>query len=115
MKTMPRILTAATMALGVSLGTLGVAGTAQARSDVYWSVGVGSPGVAIGVGNVPPVVVAPPVYVQPAPVYVQPRPVYLAPGPYYATPPVVYRPAPYRAGPRGHWGRHHKRPNHHWR
>ena len=122
MKTMPRILTVAAMALGVSLGTLGVAGSAQARSDVYWSVGAGSPGVAIGVGNVPPVVYAPPVYVQPAPVYVQPRPVYVqprpvyvAPGPYYATPPVVYRPAPYRAGPRGHHRRHHKRPNHHWR
>ena len=46
MKTLSRIVL-------VGATALGLAGTAQARSDVYWSVGVGAPGVAIGVGNVP--------------------------------------------------------------
>ena len=102
------------LAGAVALGTLGAAGVAQARNDVYWSVGVGSPGVALGVGNVPPVYVAPqPVYVAPQPVYVAPEPVYVAPrrvyGPppaYYAPPRVVYRPAPYYYGPPGHYKRH---------
>ena len=103
------------LAGAVALGTLGAAGVAQARNDVYWSVGVGSPGVAVGVGNVPPVyVVAPqPVYVAPQPVYVAPQPVYVAPrhvyGPppaYYAPPRVVYRPAPYYYGPPGYYKRH---------
>ena len=84
----------------LAAGTLGVTGVAQARSDVYWSVGVGSPGVAIGVGNLPP------------PVYVAPQPVYVAPPPaYYAPPHVVYRPAP-----RHYWGdghHHYKHRRHH--
>ena len=98
----------------LAAGTLGVTGVAQARSDVYWSVGVGSPGVAIGVGNLPPpVYVAPqPVYVAPPPVYMRPRPVYVAPPPaYYAPPHVVYRPAP-----RQYWGdghHHYKHRRHH--
>ena len=36
------------------VGALGFAGAAQARDNVFWSVGVGAPGVAVGVGNVPP-------------------------------------------------------------
>ena len=103
------------LAGAVALGTLGAAGVAQARNDVYWSVGVGSPGVALGVGNVPPVYVAPqpvyvapqPVYVAPQPVYVRPRPVYVAPPAYYA-PRVVYRPAPVYYGPPGHFKHRHR-------
>ncbi|HYW56536.1 MAG TPA: hypothetical protein VE934_06235 [Polaromonas sp.] len=69
---------------------LGLAGAAQAGSNVYWSVGVGSPGVSVGVTN------ARPVYVQPAPVYYQPQPVYVQPAPvYYQRPaPVYYQPQP---------------------
>lgn len=66
----------------------GFAGLAQAN-DVYWSVGVASPGVSIGVSNSRPVLVVPaPVYVQPAPIYrravpifVQPQVVYVQPHP----------------------------------
>lgn len=89
----------------LALAALGMAGAAQAQ-DVYWSVGVSSPGVRVGVANVPPVVVQP--------VYMQQRyPVYVAP------PPVVYvQPAPIFLGqpqyiqggwqPPGHaWGRRH--------
>lgn len=82
------------------------AGAAQAR-DVYWSVGVSSPGVGAVFSN------APPVYVAPAPVYYAPPPpvYYVEPAPvYYAPPRVVYRPAPvYYVGGHGH---HHK---HKWR
>lgn len=71
-----RQATLAVLAAGAAW--LAVPGTAEAR-DVYWSVGVGGPGVSVGVGNVPvyqaPVYQAP-VYVQPAPVYVQPAPRY---------------------------------------
>lgn len=63
------------------------ASEAHARGDVFWSVGVDSPGVSVGVSNAPPprVVVHPrPVYVEQAPVVVypghrHPRPVYVAP------------------------------------
>ena len=105
--------------MALPAGALGAVGVAQAR-DVYWSVGVGSPGVSVGVGNVPPAYYGPaPVYVQPAPVYVAPRPVYVRPRPvyvqppaYYAPPRVVYRPAPVYYGPPGHW---HKKPRKHRR
>lgn len=52
--------------VAVALGALAAASSAQARSDVYFSVGVQVPGV----------------YVQPAPVYVTPR-AYYAPAPHY--------------------------------
>ena len=53
--------------MAVALGTLAAASSVQARSDVYFSIGIQSPGF----------------YVQPAPVYVQPRSFYTpAPG-YY--------------------------------
>ena len=86
----------------LALAGLGFAGAAQAGNEVYWNVGVGSPGVQLGVSN------APPVYYQP--VYVQPYPVYVAP------PQVVYvRPAPIYVAPTyygpgwGHGHRHHKK------
>ncbi len=98
------------LALGVLGATaLGASMSAQARDNVYWSVGIGAPGVSVGVGNAPPVYVQPaPVYVPP-PVYVAPRPVYVAPQPvYYAPRPVVVRPAPVYYGPRGHYKPRHK-------
>ena len=96
------------MAGALALGAAGFAGTAQARSDVFWSVGVGSPGISLGVGNLPPpVVYAPPVYMQPAPVYVPP--------PAYYAPPPVYRPARYYYGPPPrHWERDRWRHHRHW-
>jgi hypothetical protein len=71
--------------------TLGASGAAQAQEDIYWSIGMSSPGVQIGMSNAPTVYVQPPVYVQ-APVYVQQRPVYVAPRQvvYMPPQPVVY-------------------------
>lgn len=46
---------AAAASAGVALALLVGTGTAQARSDVYWSVGVGVPGAVVGVGNAAPV------------------------------------------------------------
>lgn len=62
-------------AVAVALGALAAASAAQARDDVYFSIGVRTPGV----------------YLQSAPVYVQPR--------------VVYAPAPIHHGHpyRRHW------------
>ena len=113
MKTMQRMLATGLLAAGA----LGAVGVAQAR-DVYWSVGVGAPGVSVGVGNAAPYYAPQPVYVSPPPVYVEPRPVYVAPPPpayygpppgYYRPPRVVYRPAPgYYYGPPGGYYRHHR-------
>lgn len=94
----------AAAAATVALGALALAPAAHARSDVVWSVGIGAPGVAVGVSNAYPVYTAPqPVYVQPAPVYVQPRPVYYQPAPVYVQPAPVYWGPP----PRWHHHRHH--------
>lgn len=66
------------------------AGAAQAHGDnIYWSIGVGSPGVHVGAASAPPVVAYPPV------VYMPPRPVMYAP-----PVPVVYGPPP-------GWHHHH--------
>jgi hypothetical protein len=108
------MMVGATAALAVA--ALGFAGAADARSDVSFSIGVGVPGVAVGVSNAYPVyggypqpvyVQPPPVYVQPRPVYVQPRPVYVQPAPvYYSRPPVYVQPAPvYYGRPHGWHGR----------
>lgn len=72
-------------AAGVALALFAAAGSAQARSDVNWSIGLSSPGVVVGVGNGYPVYSAP-VYSAPAPVYYAPRPVY------QAAPPFTMRP-----------------------
>lgn len=73
------------------LAALSFAGSAHARDNVYWSVGVGAPGVALNVGNGGPVFVqSQPVYVQSAPVYYQPPPVYVRPAPVYYQPQPVY-------------------------
>lgn len=90
-----RWLAMAALAAG-AWGLSAMATQAQARDDVYWSIGVNSPGVSVGVSNAPPVYVQPaPVYVQPAPVYVRPRPVYVQPAPVYVQPAPVYRPGYY--------------------
>lgn len=65
----------------VTAFTLG-AGAAQARGDdVYWSVGVSSPGVSVGVSNAPP----------PRAVVVQPQPVVI----HHPAPVVIHQPYPY--------------------
>lgn len=93
---------------------LGASSVAQARDNVHWSIGVGAPGISVGVGNAPHYYAPQPVYVQPAPVYVAPRPVYVAPPPVYYQPGVVYGPAPvYYEPPRyRRHGRHHR--HHHY-
>jgi hypothetical protein len=67
------------VASALALGALGAASVAEARTDVYFSLGV--PGV----------------YVQPEPVYVQPQPVYVQP-PVYQAPAPVYVPQVYGYG-----------------
>jgi hypothetical protein len=52
----------------LALAAMGFAGAAQARDNVSFSVGIGVPGVQVGVTNAYPVYQQP-VYVQPAPVY----------------------------------------------
>lgn len=80
---MKRLISARSLAaVALTLGTFATTSTAQARSDVYLSVGVHSPGY----------------YVQPAPVYVPPRVVYPAPRPVYVEPVPVYRYPPMRHG-----------------
>ena len=101
---------AAVASAGVALALLAGAGAAHARSDVYWSVGVGAPGVALGVGNAAPVYYAPPppVYYAPPPVMYAP-PVYRAPRPVYYAPPVIVAPPVRYYGGNGHWRGHHHR------
>ena len=97
---------AAVASVGVALALLAGAGTAQARSDVYWSVGVGAPGVVVGVGSTAPMYYAPP-----PPVYYAPPPVvYAPPRPVYYAPPVVHY-----GGHDRHWRghRHHHQQHHH--
>jgi hypothetical protein len=115
-------------AAAVALAAIGTAGVAQARSDVYWSVGINAaPGVVVGGSNYPAPVYSAPVYAAPgyvAPAYYgQPPVVYSAPAPVvYSAPPVVYTrpyvyPRPYVAPVvvyrGGGWGHHHHR--HDWR
>lgn len=109
--TQTRSLYAMAVAAGVALAALGGVTAAHARSDVTWSVGIGAPGVAVGVTN------GYPAYVAPAPVYVAPNPVYYAPPPpvYYAPPrPVYYAPPVMVAPPPYGYYRHHRH-HHGWR
>ncbi len=121
----------AVAALAVGLVSLGAAPAASA-GNVSWSVGVGFPGVQLGMVNpqqayAPQVVYAQPaqVYGRPAQVYLQPQPVYVQPQlayyppfyqqPYYGSPyatvvrpPVIYAQAPvYRGWGPGYWRGHH--------
>jgi len=88
------------LAAGAVIVVWGAAGAAQAR-DVVWSVGVGSPGIQVGVTNAPqvvharPIIVAPQtVYMHQPPVVVHPRPVY-----HYGQPVVVMAPRTYYYAP----------------
>lgn len=62
------ISTQALAAVAIALGTLVATSSAQARSDVYFSIGLQVPGMYVQ---------SAPLYVQPAPVYVHPRAVYV--------------------------------------
>lgn len=88
-------------AVTIAVGALAAATAAQARSDVYFSIGIDAP-----VRYVEPA----PVYVQPQPVYVQPQPVYVQPQPVYVQPAprVVYQESGYGYG-YGYGHRHHHR------
>lgn len=97
-------------AAALALAAIGTATVAEARSNVYFSVGANvAPGVSLGVSNAP-VYYGAPVYV-PAPVYYQPAPIVYSAPVYYGGP--VYRPAPVvYVGPRyysrhGGYYRHH--------
>ncbi len=100
----------AAAAAGIALAALGTASVAQARSNVFFSIGANvAPGVTLGVSNAPyypaPTYYAPaPVYYQPAPVYYEPAPVYYQPAVYVA-PRVVTYVRPYGYGYRHgrHW------------
>ncbi len=102
-------------AAALALAAMGFAGAAQARDNVYWSVGVGSPGVAVNVGNAFPVYSQPaPVYVQALPVYVQAQPVFVQPRPYYyGQPQVVYMSPGRHNGWYGQHGREHEERHEH--
>jgi hypothetical protein len=94
----------------IALVALAAAGTAaQARDNVYWSVGIdAAPGVTLGIGNTRPVVVAP------APVYIAPRPIVIAPAPvYYVQPAPVYYQEAYVVHPGKHRGWHKRHHRHH--
>lgn len=81
------------------------AAAGAARADnVYWSVGVHSPGVSVGVSNAPPVVV------HTRPVVVYPQQVLVVPQPVYHPRPVVVYPASVHPGwgpPPQHWKKGH--------
>lgn len=92
----PKFLVAATLATAA----LGAANVAEARPDVYFSVGFQNGPAWV---EQEPVYVQPrPVYVQPRPVYVQPRPVFVEPAPVYVRPPVYVAPREVFERPR--WG-----------
>lgn len=98
-KSSARALAGAAVLAALALG----ASTAAHAGDVFWSVGLSSPGVQVGVFSPQPVYVQPqpyyvqtqPVYVQPQVIYTQPRPVYVQPRPVYVQPrPVYVQPQP---------------------
>lgn len=87
---------------GALAGTLVVLGSAAQARDVYWSIGISSPGAQPGWSHAAPVVVAPaPIYYQSVPpvVYAPPAVVYGPPPVVYGPPPVVYGPPPVVYGP----------------
>ncbi len=77
----------------------------QQGKDLYFSIGVTGPGVAIGASNMPPAVV----YPAPQVVYPAPAVVYPAAPVYYQPPRVVYQQPPrvVRAHPPRRHGHHH--------
>lgn len=80
------------LACGVALAAVAIAGSGAARAqDVYWSVGVSQPGIALGFSNAPQVAYPQVVYSQPQVVYAHPQRVYPALQPVYAQPRAVYQ------------------------
>ncbi|MDO9237429.1 MAG: hypothetical protein Q7U28_15525 [Aquabacterium sp.] len=82
-------------ATALLIGVAGFASSARA-DDIHWSIGLGSPGVTIGMTNARPL----PIFVQPQPYYGKPLPVYMQPGLIYSQQvPIYVQPAPiYRSG-----------------
>ena len=108
-------------ATALALAAVGFTGAAQARDNVSLSLGIGLPGVQVGVTNAYSVYTQPapvyyqpaPVYYQPAPIYVQPRPVFVQPRTYFYGPPqVVYTQPGYRNGWYRRHGKGHDRDDH---
>lgn len=63
------------LALAAGVWGLSTAASEAHAGDVYWSVGVHSPGVVVGVSNAPPVIVRPrPIVVYEEPVFYERRP-----------------------------------------
>lgn len=107
-------------AAGIALAALGTASTAQARGDVFFTIGASvAPGLTLGISSAPfyrpaPVYYAPAtVYYGPAHVYYQSAPVYYHPAPVYyqstvlvARPLMIYGPPYYRHGHGYRHGRH---------
>ena len=112
-------------AAALVLAAAGTASVAQARDNVYFSIGANvAPGVAIGASNYAPRYYAPryyapaPVYyAAPAPVYYEPAPVYYEPAPVVWGPqPVYYGGVQYYWSPRAHNHYYIDRAGHrHWR
>lgn len=108
-----RSLIAKAAAAAVVLAAAGTASVAQARDNVYFSIGANvAPGVVVGASNYAPRYYAPaPVYYAPAPVYYESAPVYYEPSPvYYESAPVVWGPRPvFYGGVQYYWSpRHHR-------
>jgi hypothetical protein len=81
-------------AIATSVAAVALAcSTVASANDVYWSIGVSSPGIQVGVQNAPPVVYQRPVvvYQQPQVVYQQPQVIYQQPQVVYQQPQVVYQ------------------------
>lgn len=114
--TVRRSLWAVVASAGVAAVLMLGAGSAQARGDVAWSVGIGVPGVVVGASNFGATVYAPPpVVYAPAPVYRAPAPVYYAPPPVVYAPPVYYAPRPYWNGHGRYKHRGHRHGHRDWR
>jgi hypothetical protein len=98
------VLAKAAAVTAIALAAAGTASVAQARGNVFFSIGGNiAPGVAVGVSNMAPVYYPPVTYVQPAPVYVEPAPVYMEAQPvYYGYGAPVYYGGGYAYGHR-HW------------
>lgn len=80
----------------LAMAALVFADSAQARDNVYWSMGVGAPGVSLNVGNAGPVYgQVQPAYFEPEPIYYRPSPVYVRPASIYVQPLPVYYGRPY--------------------
>ena len=111
--TLSRSLIAKAGAAALVLAAAGTASVAQARDNVYFSIGANvAPGVSIGASNYAPRYYAPaPVYVRPAPVYYSAAPVYYEPAPvYYEPAPVVWGPRTvYYSGVSYYWSPKHRR------